>query len=434
MSAKDQKKYWKSRIRKRTYSRNGETLESKEYYAFIQWDGVRKWIPLGTGNQDNAAAEAAQVYRRLTSGGWEAVTKKRHSLQNDLSVGQFLAKIETVSKVSPRSWGNYTKALRQIVSEVRGLDSPKGANYSAELHEEWRARVDETSLRILDGSALTEWTKSYVVGRAKGPDAARKAKTSCNTILRNAKALFKVDSLRAAGLSSLENPFSGVRGYPPERQRYRSQFDAQRLLFEAQAKLTKSRDQGESRFSYFRRMEAFKALVLLSFTAIRRKEADLLLWEQVLFEEGLIDIRRTRFFEPKSESAIGRIPIDEEAIEILKGYRENDPTGEFVLRGPRPRKETSHSSYRCDKTFRFLIDWLRKYETDSGLKPFAEVQKPLHEIRKEVGALLATNHGIFAAQRFLRHAEISTTERYYSDQKSRVTAGLSLSSPNSEDS
>jgi hypothetical protein len=51
-------------------------------------------------------------------------------------------------------------------------------------------------------------------------------------------------------------------------------------------------------------------------------------------------------------------------------------------------------------------------------------QKPLHELRKELGAILASAHGIFAAQSVLRHAQISTTAAYYTDKKRRITAGL----------
>jgi len=259
------------------------------------------------------------------------------------------------------------------------------------------------------------------------PEAGRKARNTCNTLLRNAKALFNDDLLRAAKLSDLENPFLRVKGYSPERKRYRSNFEAQALVKEAQKKLMAKKAEGEKDSHFFRRREAFKALILFGFTAIRRKEADLLLWEQVNFERGFIDIRRTRYFEPKADSAIGRISLDGDAKAILKRFREEDPNSEFVLRGPGPRRDSVHPAYRCQKTFRYLIKWLKAYETPEGELPFEGVQKPLHEIRKEIGAILATNHGIFAAQRFLRHAEISTTERFYAAQKDQPTVGLKLS-------
>ena len=50
--------------------------------------------------------------------------------------------------------------------------------------------------------------------------------------------------------------------------------------------------------------------------------------------------------------------------------------------------------------------------------------KPLHELRKELGALIATEQGIYAASRFLRHSDISTTARHYADHKARISVGL----------
>jgi len=428
MGAKDQKSYWKERVRKRTYVRGGERKESSEFYAYLQWGGKRKWIALGTGNRDKAASAAARKYVALNEGGWAALDKKTNASANALSVGEFLERVEGVIKVAPRSWGNYSRALRQIVSEIKGLSCPRGSKFVWEGYRTWKRKVDSLKLSVLSAETISRWTKQYVMKRDSGPDAARKARNSCNTYLRNAKALFNDDLLKVAKLEELENPFRGVKGYSPERKRYRSNFDAQVLIAKAQEELTAKQADDETKDQYFRRQEAFKALVLFAFSAIRRNEADLLLWQQVNLDQGFIDIVRTRYFEPKSDSAVGRISLDDDAVAMLRQFRKNDPQGAFVLRGPAPRKVSSHPSYRCEKTFRRLIKWLKNYSTPSGDQPFANVQKPLHEIRKEIGAILASNHGIFAAMRFLRHAEISTTERYYADQKETLTAGLKLSS------
>jgi integrase len=41
--------------------------------------------------------------------------------------------------------------------------------------------------------------------------------------------------------------------------------------------------------------------------------------------------------------------------------------------------------------------------------------KPLHYLRKVLGALIATKHGIYAASKSLRHKSVAVTEQYYSD-------------------
>ena len=43
---------------------------------------------------------------------------------------------------------------------------------------------------------------------------------------------------------------------------------------------------------------------------------------------------------------------------------------------------------------------------------------------REIGALVATQHGIYAASRFLRHSDVTTTARHYADHKARITVGL----------
>src|SRR5260370_41022711 len=81
-----------------------------------------------------------------------------------------------------------------------------------------------------------------------------------------------------------------------------------------------------------------------------------------------------------------------------------------------PRNDSARSYYRCEPVLDRLNEWLHS----KGVK----ANKPLHELRKEIGALIATEHGIFAASRFLRHSDITTTARHYADHKARISVGL----------
>jgi hypothetical protein len=47
--------------------------------------------------------------------------------------------------------------------------------------------------------------------------------------------------------------------------------------------------------------------------------------------------------------------------------------------------------------------------------------KPLHTMRKEIGSIMASEHGIFAASRYLRHSDIRITSAIYADKKKAVT-------------
>ena len=49
-------------------------------------------------------------------------------------------------------------------------------------------------------------------------------------------------------------------------------------------------------------------------------------------------------------------------------------------------------------------------------------KRPIHELRKEVGPLISDEHGIYAASRFMRHADIRITAASYLDKKKRIVA------------
>jgi hypothetical protein len=66
--------------------------------------------------------------------------------------------------------------------------------------------------------------------------------------------------------------------------------------------------------------------------------------------------------------------------------------------------------------FDTLTAWLREQGVDA--------MKPLHEMRKELGALITQKHGIYAASRALRHSSIETTARHYVDKKERTTVDI----------
>jgi integrase len=73
----------------------------------------------------------------------------------------------------------------------------------------------------------------------------------------------------------------------------------------------------------------------------------------------------------------------------------------------------TYQYYRCQELFERLTIWLR----ENGVKD----NKPLHVLRKEYGSQICAIHGIHAASRALRHADIRVTNEYYTDSRVRVT-------------
>ena len=73
-------------------------------------------------------------------------------------------------------------------------------------------------------------------------------------------------------------------------------------------------------------------------------------------------------------------------------------------------------SYRADEVFVKLTAWLRVQGVTA--------RKPLHEMRKELGALITQEHGIYAASRTLRHSNVATTAGHYAEKKERTTVPI----------
>jgi integrase len=162
--------------------------------------------------------------------------------------------------------------------------------------------------------------------------------------------------------------------------------------------------------------EQFKVFLLAVMAGLRWREIDTLEWSAFRWDSGIVRIEPTKWFHPKSEDSIGDVEIDPELVEVFRRYHA-EARGPFVIASKvKPRLDVQWEHYRCTSIFESLIAWLRgKGVTTKTL---------LHSLRKEFGSKVAAEHGIYAASRLLRHADITTTAQYYLDKKKRVTSGL----------
>jgi len=162
--------------------------------------------------------------------------------------------------------------------------------------------------------------------------------------------------------------------------------------------------------------EVYKAFLLGLFAGMRRAEIDLLEWRMLDREKHVIRLQETEWLKLKTEDSAGEITVDTEVLNELFEFKQAS-TSQFVITSDRPaRNDSARVYYRCEQVFERLNDWLRSKGVTAN--------KPLHELRKEIGALVATQHGIYAASRFLRHSDITTTARHYADHKARISVGL----------
>jgi integrase len=398
---KNDSRYWRSRIH-RPINARGEP--SPHYSMRLQMRGQRMSFSLGTGNAESAARKAANVYTDFLTLGVEAALAKHRpqkAAEGIATVGQWIEAARSVATTNSATFALYAAALRKIVGDIirvkrnRKRFGPKGGGA-----QEYRRAIDAASLTLLDPAAIQKWRMEYVK-RAKTPAEQRSRMTSCNSTLRQARSLFGKKITRFVPLPE-PPPFQHVEFFPRQSAKYFSRIDAKALLTKAQSELAEKDS------------PAFLVVLIALAAGLRKGEIDTLAWHQIDFDRGLIRVEHTDTASLKSADSRGEVPIDASVVELLRGFRAR-ATGTFVIEGgdnvSGPR--TWGRNYRVQSVFDRVTAWLRKHGVAA--------KKPLHELRKELGALITAEHGIYAASRVLRHADLSTTAAHYTDLKTRPT-------------
>jgi integrase len=426
---KTDSRHWQGRLFKNTFTREGVRQETADWCVKIGHLGRRETFNLDTPNSEAAATRALKIYRTIIGAGWEAaITEhKPQAAQKQpipATLGAWVEAVKSTAELRPSTFTTYTQCLRQIAAEIADIgDQPaldengnpkrddkrrpilqSRFDYRTGGRDAWTAKVDALPLSVLSAAAVQRWKLEYIGRAGTAPDARKRAENSAASLIRCARSLFseKARKYASAGLIlPAPLPFAGVELPKKGNTTYQSKIDAGELIAKARQELNG---------------EPFKIFTLGLLCGLRKREIDLLTWGQVDFTKGVIRIELTEYFQLKSEDSAGEVDLDPETLALLRGWKAT-ASGPFVIESTRlPRHNTSRVNYRCTRHFETLYTWLKK----QGIT----ARKPLHELRKELGALLASNHGIFAAQSVLRHAQISTTAAYYTDKKKRITAGL----------
>jgi integrase len=198
-------------------------------------------------------------------------------------------------------------------------------------------------------------------------------------------------------------PFAGVKFEKRPCLKYHSDFDVRALVAAARAELAIKSD----------KVELFKIFVLGAMCGLRRHEIDLLPWSAFRFDEALLRIEATEFFQPKSDESSAELPLEPELVSLFRGYHAR-ARGRFVIESAAdPCPATSYLHYRCVQK-----------SSGNSRAGCALSLRPLHALRKEFGSLINQTHGIHAASRALRHSSIGITAELYVDSRVRTTSGL----------
>ena len=396
--------------------RNG----SPNYSFQVQFKGRRLTFTSRTANKDAAARFAAGVYLDLLAVGLDATLQKHRPEERGqnpaekaiATVGEWIEAAEKVSQTKGATFHSYATALRKITGDLLAVKrSKKRFGPHSGGARKYREVVDAAGLDLLSPTALQSWRLAYVA-KAKNPKAEASRMTSCNSTIRMARSLFAPKVVKFITDLRLPEPlpFAGVEFYPRQSAKYFSRIDPKELLQLAREELSEKDS------------AAFLAMILALAAGLRRGEIDSLCWGQVDFNRQLIRVEETERGGLKSRDSRAEVPIDENVVAILRGFhaklKSRDTAGVFVV--PGAGEQGGHKKwgrqYRADAVFTRLTDWLRTKGVDA--------RKPLHELRKELGALVTAEHGIYAASRVLRHADVSTTARHYSDLKTRPVVNV----------
>jgi integrase len=423
--------FWASRIFK---GRNDDGIVSPHYIMRVQFKGKRTTFSTGTGNKEAAAKIAAGIYSDLLAMGWDA-TLAKHRPTNEpdpdlpapvASVGQWIAAARKVSEANASTFNCYSCSLRKIVGDILAVERTEkrfGPHKGGAAG--YRTMIDGAGLDVLTPTAVQKWRLKYVK-QAKNPAKERSSMTSCNSTIRQARSLFAAKIMKFLPDLRLPDPmpFHDVEFFPRQSAKYFSRIDAKTLLQEAHGELFQSEP------------AAFLAMLLAMAAGLRKGEIDSLQWHQVDFNRQLIRVESTDSASLKTADSRDEVAIDENTIAILRGFHAKK-AGAFVIdaevsgtKANRKGKMTEKTDpveikseiatsgpkkwgqhYRAGAVFDKLNAWLRKHGVTA--------RKPLHELRKELGALVTAEHGIYAASRVLRHSDVSTTARHYTDLKTR---------------
>jgi integrase len=406
----------------RYWTRRGKLKKHKSAnYSFqVGFKGHRLTFSTRTGNKEAAAKIAAGIYRDLVNTGIEATVAKHRpeakKSERVATVGEWIAAASGVSESNPATFTSYARALRKITGDVLAVKrSRKRFGPRSGGAASYRAKIDGAPLDILTPATVQKWRLAYVK-RATNPAQERSRMTSCNSTIRQARSLFAGKVVRFLPDLRLPDPqpFMGIEFFPRQSAKYFSRIDPKELLQQAQTELA-STDQ-----------PAFTAMLLALAAGLRRGEIDGLCWHQVDFDRQLIRVEPTERAGLKTSDSRDEVPIDEHVTAVLRGHFANGKrAADYVIEGDGgaggQKKWGQH--YRADAVFERLTIWLRKHGVAA--------RKPLHELRKELGALVTAEHGIYAASRVLRHSNVATTAAHYTDLKTRpvVNVGSWLNRP-----
>lgn len=328
------------------------------YYASKQKNGTRHEVSTGSRDPQEAQRIGAKKLRDIIDG-------------NTPAGKQSIAKV----------WNLYERNATHLKPSSLKASKIALSSYLGTLRISWES--DWTV--AFNPNAARHFYQTRLRG-LQGLEKQRRTRTA-NSVIRQLKALFskrlQPDSIYGR-LPDKVKDFRDCRLMPEVNKTYEatSKRDAMREVIEKSEQL-KAVDR-----------DAYLMLYLALYGGLRKGEIAAAQWDWI--EEGKgIRVQATEDWEPKNGKS-RLIPLSEAQIEHLRGFQGDS---ENILCGTQ------------EERYRNTGDRLGRFLRSCGIID----QKPIHELRKYFGANVATQQGIFAAQKILGHHSPELTSKYYAD-------------------
>ncbi|NBR07870.1 MAG: hypothetical protein EBT92_19195, partial [Planctomycetes bacterium] len=160
--------YWKTRLLKNSFTRNGELCKVKEFCVKIQHRGRRQTFSLDTGNREAAATKARDIYQTILAQGWDAAEALFNPgmlvRKDDPTLGEFFAEVQATAGLSAKTFRNYASALRTIACSSLGklADDKSKYDYRGGGHKAWLEKVDAIKLAAMTPDRVQQWKIAHI--------------------------------------------------------------------------------------------------------------------------------------------------------------------------------------------------------------------------------------------------------------------------------
>ncbi len=375
-----------------SFNHRGESytlwLRGGKFYLRLSRGGKAIWKSLKTTQKAAAIERAKKALDELERNDWKPAVKEEAPAKA-ATLGQILDRFlkgNSTTLLHPRTAKNYACSLKEVVSTGTGKE------YNP-----------ETPASILTEKLVRDYMAAC---RALDPETQqpRRPDSSIRSTITQARCVLQEnfkDLYHDIVLPDLTG-FRAKKRFKPQQDVGFVPFDRQTVIdMEAAAeRLWKNRD------------ATWISYALMSQLGLRNGEVEKALWSDfitrpVFDEKGAkSEIRVLRVRAGYDEALTGEIEVPSDLWEKLKVYQDAAIT-EYVV----PGKNKTERAAVCDRQINRFVE-----------RFIPDRQKLSYELRKWAGSIVATRHGIYAAQRFLRHRSVTTTERYYATYLKSQTA------------